>query len=178
VNYRLLQEWEVPDWIKTKPEDPDKFIQEFGAGKRQRKQVNYNEEFSEGQWLKIIEQGGDPAQEAEKIRKRRMEGGLPDEDGDSNKRRKLDYYQDPLSSLDGVDDSQSEEDEDFNAPKIQGKKGVNKEESQDPTSIKISIPANILKARSLAQQDGGMEQSDDFGDEDDLVQSEDGNMAE
>ncbi len=50
----------MPEWIRTKPEDPDKFIQEFGAGKRQRKQVNYNEEFSEAQFLKIIEQGGDP----------------------------------------------------------------------------------------------------------------------
>jgi hypothetical protein len=37
INYRLLQDWEVPDWIKTKPEDPNKFIQEFGMGKRQRK---------------------------------------------------------------------------------------------------------------------------------------------
>ena len=26
VNYRLTQEWEVPNWIRTKPEDPDKFI--------------------------------------------------------------------------------------------------------------------------------------------------------
>ncbi len=57
VNYRLIQEFEVPEWIKknSKPEDPDKFIQEFGAGKRQRKTVNYSEEFSEGQWLKIID---------------------------------------------------------------------------------------------------------------------------
>jgi hypothetical protein len=44
----LVQEWEVPEWIRTKKEDPNKFIQEFGMGKRQRKQVNYNEEFSEG----------------------------------------------------------------------------------------------------------------------------------
>lgn len=61
INYRLLQEWEVPEWIKIKPEDPNRVIQEFGQGKRQRKQVNYNDEFSEGQWLKIIEQGGDPS---------------------------------------------------------------------------------------------------------------------
>ncbi len=61
VNYRLTQDWEVPDWVKTKPEDPDKLVLEFGAGKRQRKQINYNEEFSEAQFLKIIEQGGDPA---------------------------------------------------------------------------------------------------------------------
>ena len=25
VNYRLLQDWEVPEWIRTKPEDPSKF---------------------------------------------------------------------------------------------------------------------------------------------------------
>ena len=57
MNYRLIQEFEVPEWIKknTKPEDPDKFIQEFGAGKRQRKTVNYSEELSEGQWLKMVE---------------------------------------------------------------------------------------------------------------------------
>lgn len=24
VNYRLMQEWEVPEWIKIKPEDPNK----------------------------------------------------------------------------------------------------------------------------------------------------------
>lgn len=47
VNYRLTQDWEVPDWVKTKPEDPEKLVLEFGAGKRQRKQINYNEEFSE-----------------------------------------------------------------------------------------------------------------------------------
>ena len=48
VNYRLLQDWEVPEWIKVKPEDPNKLIEEFGMGKRQRKQVNYNDEISEG----------------------------------------------------------------------------------------------------------------------------------
>ena len=42
-------------------------------GKRQRKQVNYNDEISEGQWLKIIESGADINQEVEKIRKRRMD---------------------------------------------------------------------------------------------------------
>jgi hypothetical protein len=89
----------VPEWIKTKPEDPDKFIQEFGAGKRDRKKVNYNEEFSEGQWLKIIEQGADPQEEAEKIRRRReaaANGGaqLPE------KRRRADR--------DDVDEDESE----------------------------------------------------------------------
>lgn len=48
VNYRLLQDWEVPEWIKIKPDDPDKLAEEFGMGKRIRKQVNYNDEVSEG----------------------------------------------------------------------------------------------------------------------------------
>ena len=47
INYRLLQEWEVPEWIKTKPEDPNKFANEY-MGKRTRKQVNYNDDISEG----------------------------------------------------------------------------------------------------------------------------------
>ena len=37
INYRLMQEWEVPEWIKIKPEDPNKNAEEFGMGKRQRK---------------------------------------------------------------------------------------------------------------------------------------------
>lgn len=55
VNYRLLQDWEVPEWIKVKPDDPNKLVEEFGMGKRQRKQINYNDEMSDGQWLKMIE---------------------------------------------------------------------------------------------------------------------------
>ena len=43
-----MQEWEVPTWVKIKPEDPAKSIQEFGLGKRQRKQVNYSDGMSEG----------------------------------------------------------------------------------------------------------------------------------
>lgn len=104
VNYRLTQEWEVPEWVKTKPEDPDKLVLEFGAGKRQRKQINYSEEISEAQFLKIIEQGGDPAEEAEKLRKRKMDGG-DGFDVELQKRRKLDHYQDPDSS---ENDSQSD----------------------------------------------------------------------
>lgn len=34
VNYRLMQEWEVPEWIKIKPEDPNKNADDYGMGKR------------------------------------------------------------------------------------------------------------------------------------------------
>lgn len=118
VNYRLIQEFEVPEWIRqnTKPEDPDKFLQEFGAGKRQRKTVNYNEEFSEGQWLKIIEEGGDPQAEAEKIRKRREMGELDvdGQDGLGSKRRKLNEGYDLNRGGDdyGDEDDQGDQEED------------------------------------------------------------------
>ena len=42
-------------------------------GKRQRKQVNYNDEIPEGQWLRIIEAGGDPNQEMEKKKRKKNE---------------------------------------------------------------------------------------------------------
>ena len=84
VNYRLMQEWEVPEWIRAKPEDKVA-LDEFGLGKRQRKQVNYSDEIPESQWVRIFEQGGDPQEEAERLRKKRAEG-------DSEKRRKLDRY--------------------------------------------------------------------------------------
>jgi hypothetical protein len=30
VNYRLMQEWELPERIKVKPEDPNKAVEELG----------------------------------------------------------------------------------------------------------------------------------------------------
>jgi hypothetical protein len=60
INYRLIQEFEVPEWVKTKPEEPCKInLDECGQGKRERKKVNYNDELTESQWAKIIDQGGD-----------------------------------------------------------------------------------------------------------------------
>lgn len=53
-------------------------MEEYGLGKRKRNEVNYKEELSEAQWLKIVEAGGDPQKEVEKRRKRKNEG--PEED--------------------------------------------------------------------------------------------------
>jgi len=37
INYRLIQEWEVPDWIKIKPVDKDEEEMDLiNLGKRQR----------------------------------------------------------------------------------------------------------------------------------------------
>ena len=46
-------------------------LQELGLGKRKRNEVNYKDELSEAQWLKIVEAGGDPQKEIDKRRKRR-----------------------------------------------------------------------------------------------------------
>lgn len=74
INYRLVQTWEVPEWIQESVADEEvNPLQEYGLGKRKRNEVNYKEEFSEAQWLKIVEAGGDPQKEAEKKRKRRDE---------------------------------------------------------------------------------------------------------
>ena len=75
INYRLVQEWEMPQWIvKSVKEDP---IEEdptlYGLGKRKRGDVNYKDELSEAQFLKIVDAGDDPAAEQEKRRKMRLE---------------------------------------------------------------------------------------------------------
>ena len=69
-NYRLIQDFEVPEWIQqSAKEAPVETLDEYGLGKRKRVEVQYKEQLSENQWLKIIEAGGDPQQEIEKRRK-------------------------------------------------------------------------------------------------------------
>lgn len=69
-NYRLIQDFEVPEWIQqSAKEQPVETLDEYGLGKRKRADVTYKEQLSENQWLKIIEAGGDPQQEIEKRRK-------------------------------------------------------------------------------------------------------------
>lgn len=59
-NYRLTQDWEVPDWIKVKPVDKENEKDELlNLGKRQRKTVINMDNLSEAQFLKAIEEGED-----------------------------------------------------------------------------------------------------------------------
>lgn len=73
-NYRLIQDFEVPEWIQqsAKEQVPEE-LGEFGLGKRKRAEVTYKEELSEGAWTRMIEAGLDPQQEVEK----RKREGLP-----------------------------------------------------------------------------------------------------
>ena len=52
TNYRLMQEHEVPDYVRITKEDLEVDItKEYGAGKRERKQVKYNDDMTDHQWL-------------------------------------------------------------------------------------------------------------------------------
>eukprot|EP01022_Parablepharisma_sp_SALTPOND_P021984 TRINITY_DN43_c9_g1_i1.p1 TRINITY_DN43_c9_g1~~TRINITY_DN43_c9_g1_i1.p1 ORF type:complete len:1498 (-),score=197.37 TRINITY_DN43_c9_g1_i1:969-5462(-) len=64
-NYRLMQDYEVPEWVTQMPTEEKK---ETISGKRMRKKVNYADDITERQWEKCIEEGRDPNDEVERIR--------------------------------------------------------------------------------------------------------------
>ena len=72
VNYRLIQEWEVPEWIKVKKveqEDETKKI----LGKRVRKNITNLDNLSDQQFMKAIEEGEDLEEVKKRVNKRREE---------------------------------------------------------------------------------------------------------
>lgn len=68
INYRLMQEFEVPDWVKIK-EQPKLKKDIIVSGKRKRKALNYSEALSDKQWKRIIEDGADIHEEIEKAQR-------------------------------------------------------------------------------------------------------------
>ena len=72
INYRLIQDWEVPTWITESVKEEvevDPLLQNLG--KRKRAEVNYKEHISDTAWLKLIEDGKDPAKELALRQKRK-----------------------------------------------------------------------------------------------------------
>lgn len=62
INWRLSQDWEVPEWVKVRPvnreEEARKEMMELG--KRQRKKfVNYDN-ISDSRFMQLIDEGKDP----------------------------------------------------------------------------------------------------------------------
>ena len=48
INYWLMQDFEVPDWLKVKRSDVYKDVtKDYGAGKWERKQVSYNDQLTD-----------------------------------------------------------------------------------------------------------------------------------
>ena len=66
INYRLLQDYEVPEWVKINQPKKDKnslkmdeFIQEYGKGMRNKsKQINYKDDFDDNQLDQIFSELG------------------------------------------------------------------------------------------------------------------------
>jgi len=61
-NYRLIQEDEVPPWVKVNVKKKE-VAQEYEKGFRTKKQVSYVDDMNETQWLKMLEDGlGQPTE--------------------------------------------------------------------------------------------------------------------
>ncbi len=71
INYRLMQDYEVPVWVKSIPAPDEK--KETISGKRVRKKINYADDITEKQWEKCIEEGKDPTEEMERIKREKAE---------------------------------------------------------------------------------------------------------
>ena len=59
INYRLIQEDEVPSWIRQTHHEPE-VEKEYGRGNRIRKQVVYTEELTDQQFMRMLDEGIDP----------------------------------------------------------------------------------------------------------------------
>ena len=72
INYRLIQDWEVPRWIHDSvAEEIEEDPLTASLGKRKRNEVNYREQLSDTQWSKMVDAGVNPDDEIEKRRKKR-----------------------------------------------------------------------------------------------------------
>jgi superfamily II DNA/RNA helicase len=87
INYRLMQDWEVPNWVRHEPDSLKE--EEHGLlGKRERKRVNYADALTESQFTKIIDEGGDLHAEIEKAQKKRLDKNKSSEEGSDKKSNK------------------------------------------------------------------------------------------
>lgn len=59
INWRLTQEWEVPDWVKVRPPEKDE-EQTTELGKRQRNEFVNPDNISDQRYLQYIQEGKDP----------------------------------------------------------------------------------------------------------------------
>ena len=72
INYRLIQDWEVPAWIHQSVVEEEKVDPLLSTGKRLRKEVNYKE-LSDSQAFKMFEAGLDPNLESDVKRAKKQQ---------------------------------------------------------------------------------------------------------
>ena len=60
INYRLIQDWEVAEWIHQSVVEEKEVDPLVSLGKRKRTEKNYTESMSDNQYFKMLEKGLDP----------------------------------------------------------------------------------------------------------------------
>ncbi len=94
INYRLVQEYEVPEWIHVATLDTkDNEMKEYGKGMRSKQRINYRDDEDE-----FDNESEDSDSE---LKKKRRRGRAPREESNlqSNKKRKLDDDDEVSQSL-------------------------------------------------------------------------------
>ncbi len=83
---RLITEDELPDWLKNDVEEVEKTLEnddDFGKGRRQRKDVDYSDNLTEREFLQALEEGNlDDAVEQKRQRKQSRKSLLSSQDND------------------------------------------------------------------------------------------------
>ncbi|CAF2217431.1 unnamed protein product [Rotaria magnacalcarata] len=83
---RLITEDELPDWLKNDVEEVEKTLEnddDFGKGRRQRKDVDYSDNLTEREFLQALEEGNlDDAVEQKRVRKQNRKNALSTDDND------------------------------------------------------------------------------------------------
>lgn len=91
INYRLVQEYEIPEWIEIKPQEKEEDIMHLlGKGKRHKSKVNYKDDYDESAFINDDNQSSN-ASSLRRKKKRNEE--LENVSGSlkaSNKKRKID----------------------------------------------------------------------------------------
>lgn len=81
---RLITEDELPDWLKNDVEEVEKTLdndEDFGKGRRQRKDVDYSDNLTEREFLQALEEGNlDDAVEQKRQRKQSRKSTLASQD--------------------------------------------------------------------------------------------------
>ncbi|CAF0719952.1 unnamed protein product [Adineta ricciae] len=77
---RLITEDELPEWLKNDVEEVEKTLEndeDFGKGRRQRKDVDYSDNLTEREFLQALEEGNlDDAVEQKRVRKQSRKSAL------------------------------------------------------------------------------------------------------
>ena len=91
-----------------RPQEQEVAAQDCGFGKRSRKKVNYNDELTETQWAKIIDQGGDLNEEIERAREKRLGRKRPNGTESDSSRKRVKLGENEEVSIGGEEEEQAE----------------------------------------------------------------------